>query len=137
MKKYCLSLLGLHAKWCTVVGGRNFDRMTHITWFTNTVSESVNVLLGATIGQPGVRKIGTLDEDTKLGVPVKPSTKVRSLIIRRERIHYLEEIGFHAPDISATQNPDDSKQRSKPDGNIGDPGIGGCAETFIFMVAKK
>ena len=51
------------------------DRMTHITWFTNTASESVDVLLGGTIGQPGVRTIGTLDEDTKLYVPVKSSTK--------------------------------------------------------------
>lgn len=58
-----------------------------------------------------------------------PRVKDRGLMMRRERIYYLERAGFQAPGISIPQTKDVSKQKNQNDGTQGDPGLGGCAET--------
>ena len=133
-KNYYLPMLALYSRWCWVLGGSRFEGMTHITWFTDK-SESTDVLLGATLGQPETRDT-VPNKDKVTGQPL-PRVKDRGLIMRRERIEYLEKAGFRAPDISVSQTEDMSKQKNQKDGTQGDPGFGGCAETFFFIVAMK
>lgn len=134
-KNYYLPMLALYSRWCSVLGESRFEGMTHITWFTNTKSKGTDVLLGATLGQPETRDT-VRNKDKVTGQPV-PQVKDRGLIMKRERIEYLERAGFRAPDIFIPQTEDVSRQKNQKDGTQGDPGFGGCAETFFFIVAMK
>lgn len=70
------------------------------------------------------------NKDKVTGQPV-PQVKDRGLIMRRERIEYLERAGFRAPDISIPQTEDVSRQKNQKDGTHGGPGFGGCAEVAM------
>jgi hypothetical protein len=89
--------------------------MTHIAWFTTIPSGPVSILLGSAPGW------GEYDPG---------GDRQKAEILLRWRQKAMTNLNFEPPMI-------DQLVESDPKGNGGDTGFGRCAETFLWIVAKR